>query len=72
MCHNPLLRDLYRAVINYYPQFLKDSFLSFLDTEHVDIYLHKELVTCIREQNAQEARNLTAKMIESEAADLHI
>lgn len=70
MCHNPLLRDLYQAVINYYPLFLKDSFLSFLETEHLDTYLHKELVVSIKNGDAERARALTESMIESEAADL--
>lgn len=70
MCHNPLLSDLYRAVINYYPLFLKDSFLSFLENEHLDIYLHRDLVAFIQAGDAEEAKKLTEKMIESEAADL--
>lgn len=70
MCHNPLLRDLYRAVINYYPLFLKDSFLSFLENENLDIYLHKELVLFIKSGDAEGAKKLTEKMIENEASDL--
>lgn len=70
MCHNPLLCDLYRAVINYYPLFLKDNFLSFLENEHLDTYLHKELVMCIKNGDAETAKTLTEKMIQSEAADL--
>ena len=72
MCHNPLLKDLYRAVINYYPLFLKDSFLSFLNNEHLEIYLHCELMACIRNKNPDAAKKLTEKMIESEASDLHM
>lgn len=70
MCHNPLLRDLYRAVISYYPLFVKDSFLSFLENEHLEVYLHKDLLRLIREGDADGARELTARMIESEAEDL--
>lgn len=72
MCHNPLLRDLYRAVINYYPLFLKDSFLSFLENDHLEIYLHKDLVAFIKAGDAKSAKELTEKMIESEAADLNM
>ena len=72
MCHNPLLRDLYRAVIQYYPLFLKDSFLSFLENEHLEIYLHKELMAFIKAGDAENAKKLTEKMIESEAADLNM
>ncbi len=72
MCHNPLLRDLYRAVISYYPLFLKDSFLSFLENDHLEIYLHKDLVAFIKAGDAEGARKLTEKMIESEAADLNM
>ena len=72
MCHNPLFCDLYRAVINYYPVFVKDNFLSFLENEHLEIYLHKDLVSYIQNGDGSSAKELTARMIESEAEDLQI
>lgn len=72
MCHNPLLIDLYRAVISQYPFFVKDNFLSFVENENTDIYLHKDLVHFIRVQDSEGARLLTEQMIESEAIDMDI
>lgn len=72
MCHNPLLSDMYRAVIQYYPLFLKDNFLSFAENQNISIYLHGDLLACIQNGDSHQARRLTAEMIENEAADLSI
>lgn len=72
MCHNLLMKDLYRNVINYYPVFVKDSFLSFIQSENLDLYLHKELVECIKNKDSEGAKKITEYMIKKEASDLNI
>lgn len=72
LSHNPLLYDLYKAVISQYPLFVKDGFLSFVASENKDIYLHMDLVKYIKEKDAAAVKKLTKKMIESEAEDLDL
>ncbi len=69
MSHNPLLCDLYKAIISRYPEVFKKGFLSFMENDDLEIYLHRDLLDAIIEGDAAAARELTVRMLEHEAKD---
>ena len=70
MCHNPLLSDLYNSIMLWYPLMMKEGFLSFVENDEADIYLHKELFNYIEAGDSEGARKITRRMIENERTDL--
>ena len=70
MCHNPLLSDLYNSIMLWYPLMMKEGFLSFVENDEVDIYLHKKLFNYIEAGDSEGARKITRRMIENERIDL--
>lgn len=69
MCGNPLLNDIYRSIISHYPIIFKEGFLSFIESEDCEIYLHNQLLNFIIDGDSEKARKLTIEMLQAEAAD---
>ena len=71
MCHNRLLSDIYNSIISRYPQLFKDGFLSFMESDELELYLHNDLYRFIAEKNTDAARELTIRMLENEKSDFN-
>lgn len=65
MCHNPILEDLYKAITEYMPQYIKQNFSVFTN-EYLDLFLHKKLIIAIENSDKITARELTQQMLEIE------
>lgn len=65
MAHNPLLADLYRAIAEYMPQFVKEGFFTF-KSDDIKLFLHKDLFKHIQDGDGKNARAITEYMIKRE------
>lgn len=69
MSHNSLLCDIYNAIIGWYPIVFKEGFLSFVENDEKEIYFHTDLLNAIVKGDAEQAKELTIKMLTQEGED---
>lgn len=65
MCHNPLLEDLYCAISEHLPQYLKQNFPA-LYNDNLNLFLHKDLMAALEKRDGTSARKITETMIKLE------
>ncbi|PIE64461.1 MAG: GntR family transcriptional regulator [Desulfobacterales bacterium] len=70
MAHNPLLADLFKAIVDQLSPFIKEGYHLFQISD-VPLFLHKDLFVYIKNKDAGAARRNIERMIELEKDILH-